>query len=172
MSDNEEERRVKARHDVTQFYQRRKIMSRRELPWVDMTIEENPSPAREEESSEDDNVKDDTYMPSPQAPIVAKERALLVVVELQKFKRKKKKPLMWRKSLQPPMFTWEIQSLGSPWIPIGVQRSAIRAKQIWWGKRGRKIQGLLKKKLGLIIGFTQPSNRTFISQWTFLSTSQ
>jgi hypothetical protein len=32
MSDNEEERRVKARHDVTQFYQRRKIMSRRELP--------------------------------------------------------------------------------------------------------------------------------------------
>jgi rRNA-processing protein FCF1 len=56
---------------------------------------------------------------------MAEERALLVaelvVVELQKLKRKKrkkrrkkKKLLMWRKSLQPPMCTWEIQSLDSP----------------------------------------------------------
>jgi hypothetical protein len=65
----DEERRIKARHDVTQFYQRRKIVSRRELPRADMTIEDNPSPAREEESSEDDDVEDDTYMTSPQAPI-------------------------------------------------------------------------------------------------------
>jgi hypothetical protein len=41
-----------------------------------MTIEENPSSAREEESSEDDNVKDDTYMPSPQAPIRGRGKAL------------------------------------------------------------------------------------------------
>jgi hypothetical protein len=65
MSDNEEQRRVKARHDMTQFYQRRKIVSRRQLPQADMTIEDNPNPAREEESLEDDDVEDDTYMPSP-----------------------------------------------------------------------------------------------------------
>jgi hypothetical protein len=41
-----------------------------------MTIEENPSLAREEESSEDDNVKDDTYMPSPQAPICGRGKGL------------------------------------------------------------------------------------------------
>jgi hypothetical protein len=64
MSDNGEERRVKARHDVTQFYQRRKLASRRELPRGDMTIE-NLSPAREEERSEDDDVEDDTYVHSP-----------------------------------------------------------------------------------------------------------
>jgi hypothetical protein len=49
MSDNEE-RRVKARHEVTQTYQRRpmkKTVSRRELPRADMAIEDNPSPARE-----------------------------------------------------------------------------------------------------------------------------
>jgi hypothetical protein len=40
-------------------------VSRRELPRGDMTIEENPSPTREEEGSEDDDVEDDTYVPSP-----------------------------------------------------------------------------------------------------------
>jgi hypothetical protein len=42
---------------------------------------------------------------------MAEERAMLVAVGLQKYKRKrrkKKKPLMWRKSLQPLMCTWEI----------------------------------------------------------------
>jgi hypothetical protein len=47
MSDDEETT-VNARHDVTQFYQRRKIVSRRELPRGDMLIEGDPSPAREE----------------------------------------------------------------------------------------------------------------------------
>jgi hypothetical protein len=63
MSDIEEGRRVKASHDVTQFYQRRpsiRTMSRQELPWDDMNIEDQPSAAREDETSEDD-----TYMPSP-----------------------------------------------------------------------------------------------------------
>jgi hypothetical protein len=68
MSDDEE-RRVKARHDVTQFYQRKKLVFRRELPRDDMIIEENPSLAREEEGSEDDDVEDKTYAPSPQAPV-------------------------------------------------------------------------------------------------------
>jgi hypothetical protein len=73
---DDEERRVKARHDVTQFYQRRKLMSRRKLPWADMIIEENPSPAREEEGSEDDDVEDDTYVPSPRAPVHGREKGL------------------------------------------------------------------------------------------------
>jgi hypothetical protein len=70
MSDNEEERRVKGRHDVTQFYQRhpsQRTMSRQELPRADMSIENQPSAAREDERSEDDDVEEDTYMPSPQA---------------------------------------------------------------------------------------------------------
>jgi hypothetical protein len=67
MSDNEEERRVKARHDLTQYYQRRKVVSTRELPRADMTVEDEPSVAREKESSEDDDVLDETDVPSPQA---------------------------------------------------------------------------------------------------------
>jgi hypothetical protein len=65
MLNNEEERRVKARHDVTHFYQRKKVVSRRDLPRVDMIVDENPSLAREVESSEDEDVEDETYMPSP-----------------------------------------------------------------------------------------------------------
>jgi hypothetical protein len=72
MSDNEEERRVKARHDVTQFYERKKVVSRRNLPQDDMTVEENPSPAREVESSEDEDVEDETYMPSPRVRLHGK----------------------------------------------------------------------------------------------------
>jgi hypothetical protein len=75
MSDHRE-RSVKARHEVTQFYQWRKIVTRRELPQVDMTIEDDPSPASEEESSEDDDVEDDTYMPSPRAPICGRGKGL------------------------------------------------------------------------------------------------
>jgi hypothetical protein len=68
MSDDEE-RRVQARHDVIHFYLRRKVVSRRELPRADMTIEGEPSAVREEESSEDDDVEDYTYVPSPWATI-------------------------------------------------------------------------------------------------------
>jgi hypothetical protein len=79
MSDDEE-RMVKTRHDVTQFYQRRKIVSSRELPRIDVIIEENSSPAREEEGSkDDDDVEDDTYVPSPQAPIHDRGKGLASV---------------------------------------------------------------------------------------------
>jgi hypothetical protein len=60
MSDNEEERRVKVRHGMTQFYQWGKIVSRRELPRGDMSIEGDQSLAREEKRSEYDDVEDDT----------------------------------------------------------------------------------------------------------------
>jgi hypothetical protein len=63
MLDNEE-RRVNARHDVTQFYQRRKVVSRKGMPRGDMTISVYPNPDNSSSSSDDD-IEDDTYAPSP-----------------------------------------------------------------------------------------------------------
>jgi hypothetical protein len=67
MSDNKEERRVKARHDVTPFYQRRSVKrttSCQNLPRGDMSVSSDPSPNNSNNSSDDD-VEDNTYMPSP-----------------------------------------------------------------------------------------------------------
>jgi hypothetical protein len=64
---HEKERRVKARHDVTQFYQWRGVKrttSRQDLPRADMAINGDPNP-NFSSSSEDDDVEDDTYVPSP-----------------------------------------------------------------------------------------------------------
>jgi hypothetical protein len=63
MSDNEE-RRVKVRHDVTQFYQRKKDVSRREMPRGVMTISGDPNPNNSSSRPEDD-IEDGTYVPSP-----------------------------------------------------------------------------------------------------------
>jgi hypothetical protein len=65
MSDNEE-RRVKARHDVTQFYQRKKDVSRRKMSRGVITISGDPNPDNSSSSSDDD-IEDDTYVPSPRA---------------------------------------------------------------------------------------------------------
>jgi hypothetical protein len=65
MSDNEE-RRVKPSHDVTQFYQRKKDVSRREMTRGVMTISGDPNPDNSSSSSDDD-IEDDTYVPSPRA---------------------------------------------------------------------------------------------------------
>jgi hypothetical protein len=65
MSANEE-RRVMARHDMTQFYQRKKDVSRREMPRGVMTISGDPNPDNSSSRSDDD-IEDDTYMPSPRA---------------------------------------------------------------------------------------------------------
>jgi hypothetical protein len=65
MSDNDE-RRVKARHVVTQFYQRKKDVSRREMPRGVMIINGDPNPDNSSSSSDDD-IEDDTYVPSPRA---------------------------------------------------------------------------------------------------------
>jgi hypothetical protein len=56
----------KARHDGTQFYQKRKDMPRREMPRGVMTISGDPD-SNNSSSSLDDDVEDDTYMPSPWA---------------------------------------------------------------------------------------------------------
>jgi hypothetical protein len=53
------ERRVKARHEITQFYERRR------LPRGDMMIDDDLDP--NDNISSDEDVKDETYVPSPQA---------------------------------------------------------------------------------------------------------
>jgi hypothetical protein len=58
------ERRVKARHEITQFYERRR------LPRGDMTIGDDPDP--NDNSSSDEDVEDETYVPSPQAHLHGK----------------------------------------------------------------------------------------------------
>jgi hypothetical protein len=65
MSDNEE-RRVKVRHDVTQFYQRKKDVLRKEMPRGVMIISGDPNPDNSSSSSDDD-IEDDTYVHSPWA---------------------------------------------------------------------------------------------------------
>jgi hypothetical protein len=69
MSDHEDERRVKARHNVTQYYQRRsfkRTTSQQDLPRGDMKVSGEPSPDNSNSSSDDD-IEDDTYIPSPRA---------------------------------------------------------------------------------------------------------
>jgi hypothetical protein len=66
MSDHEE-RRVKARHEVTQYYQRRGVKrttSHQDLPRGDMTISDDPSPSNSNSGS-DDEIEDESYVPSP-----------------------------------------------------------------------------------------------------------
>jgi hypothetical protein len=65
MSDNEEIR-VKTRHDVTQFYQRKNDVSRREMPRGVMIISGDPN-LDNSSSDPDDDIEDDTYVPSPRA---------------------------------------------------------------------------------------------------------
>jgi hypothetical protein len=69
MSNHEEEIHVKARHDDTQFYQRRSVKqtsSRQQLPRGDMSVSGDSSPDNSNSSSEDE-VEDETYVPSPRA---------------------------------------------------------------------------------------------------------
>jgi hypothetical protein len=68
MSNHEEERRVKTRHNVTQFYQWRGVKrttSQQDQPRGNMTISGDPNPNAN--SNSDDDVEDETYVPSPQA---------------------------------------------------------------------------------------------------------
>jgi hypothetical protein len=51
---------------VTQFYQRRKVVSRRETPRVDMTISGDPN-LDNSSSNSDDDIKDDTYVTTSRA---------------------------------------------------------------------------------------------------------
>jgi hypothetical protein len=51
---------------VTQFYERRKVVSRKEMPRGDMIISGDPNPDNSSSSS-NGNIEDDTYVPSPRA---------------------------------------------------------------------------------------------------------
>jgi hypothetical protein len=51
---------------MTQFYQRRKVVSRKEMSRGDMTISGDPN-LNNSSSSSNDDIEDDTYMPSPWA---------------------------------------------------------------------------------------------------------
>jgi hypothetical protein len=80
MSDNEEERRVKARlyRDVSQYYQRRsykKTVSRKDLMRANMTIESAHESTGEEESS-DKGIEDETNTSSPRAPHHGKGKSI------------------------------------------------------------------------------------------------
>jgi hypothetical protein len=81
MSDHEEERWVKARHDVTQFYQRRGVKrstSRQDLPRGDMTISDDPNP-NANNSPKDDDVEDDTHISHlPRLVLMVKDWQVLV----------------------------------------------------------------------------------------------
>jgi hypothetical protein len=66
MSDNEKGRRVKARHDVTQFYQRRcvkRTVSRQDLSIGSFTVEGGSNSSHNTTSSDDE--EEETYVPSP-----------------------------------------------------------------------------------------------------------
>jgi hypothetical protein len=65
MSDNEE-RSIKARHDMTQFYQKRRDVSRKEMPRGVLIFSGDPNPDNSSSSSNDD-IEDDTYVSSPRA---------------------------------------------------------------------------------------------------------
>jgi hypothetical protein len=51
---------------VTQFYQRKKVVSRKEMPRGVMIISGDPNPDNFSSNSDDD-IEDDTYVPSPRA---------------------------------------------------------------------------------------------------------
>jgi hypothetical protein len=69
MSDNEEERRIKVRLDcpMKNFYKRKLTTRRKELPRGDLTIDDVPNTSTLSDSSDED-MEDDTYIPSPWAP--------------------------------------------------------------------------------------------------------
>jgi hypothetical protein len=68
MSDNEEERRMKARLDrpMKMFYKRKLSTRQKELPRGDLTIDDVPNPSTLSDGSDED-MEDDTYIRSPQA---------------------------------------------------------------------------------------------------------
>jgi hypothetical protein len=136
MSDHEEEMWVKARHDVTQFYQRRwvkRTTSRQDLPSGDMTISGDPNPSANK-SSEDDDVEDDTYMPSPWVILIEKgwqvivatgqqemrerlkrkKMVEMVMMELRVMMMRRMKFLMLMRSTPLPTYTWKLQFSGYP----------------------------------------------------------
>jgi hypothetical protein len=133
MSDHEEERWVKERRDVTQFYQLRWIKrttSRQDLPRGDMTISGDPNP-HANSSLEDDDVEDDTYKPSPRARshgkgLVGASDSGHKAVRDEEIEEEVEeegggdddegggRPMLWMKSTPLATHTWKLQLFGYP----------------------------------------------------------
>jgi hypothetical protein len=89
---NNEERRVRARHDVTQVYRRqgvKRTASRQDLPRGDMIISDHPNP-NNSSSSADDDIDDDTY-PHPRLVLMKKVWLVQVGAGQQQMKKLKKR---------------------------------------------------------------------------------
>jgi hypothetical protein len=116
-----------------------------------MTISGDPNPSANN-SSEDDDVEDETYMPSLRARPHGKglasasdSRAARDEEEIEEeedggmkmmglrviMMRRMKKFLMLRRSTQLPTYIWELQFSGYPSTQIGGRKSATRARHIW-----------------------------------------
>jgi hypothetical protein len=141
----------KARHDGTQFYQKRKDMPRREMPRGVMTISGDPD-SNNSSSSLDDDVEDDTYMPSPWAHPHGKglasasgSGAARDEEEIEEEEdggnendgaegdgdEEDKEVFNVMRSTPLLTYTWGLQFFGYPSTRIGGRKSATRAKQIW-----------------------------------------
>jgi hypothetical protein len=88
--------------------------------------------------------------------------------------RRMKKFLMLRGSTPLPTYTWELQFFGYP--STRREKISYKGKTNLVRKRGKKIQGLLKKNLELTIYFTQHFNRNsesvIITKTTSMAISQ
>jgi hypothetical protein len=143
-----EERRVKSRHEVTQYYKRRGVKrtsTHQDLPRGDMTISGDPSPSNSNSGSDDD-IEDESYVPSPRAcphgkgvagPSDSKAARDDEIEEEAKEGADgaddewRMRPMLWMKSIPPPTCTWELQLFDYLLVWIGERKSATRARQIW-----------------------------------------
>jgi hypothetical protein len=160
---------------MTKFYQRRKLVSGRELPWGDVTVE-NTSPTREEESSEDDDVEDGTYVSSPQAYPHGRGKGLgsgsgaardeEIEEEAEEDNDDGDDEVFDVEEIRPRhMLTWDLLCSGLLQTLHGGWRLATKARLSLWGKRGRSMLAHCLE-MHMIIDFTLFFSRISMSQWS------
>jgi hypothetical protein len=183
ISDHEEERRVKARHDVTQFYQRRgvkRITSQQDLPIGDMTISGDPNPSANN-SSDDDDVEDDTYMPSPRARPNGKELASASSSRAARDEKEIEEEEGGGNGNdgaegdddEEDEESFDVDEINPTsyihmgtlvfWLPLNPdwrEKISYKGKTDFVREKGKKIRGLLRKNQASIIGFTRHFSRT------------
>jgi hypothetical protein len=121
---------------MTQFYQRRsfkKTVTRRELPRADMTIEGTYNSAGEEESSDDNDVEDDTYIPSPRASTHGRGKGLASGSDSEAAKIQEGEDEIFDvEEINPPNYIhMGTPTFTNPQILDGGKRSAVRERQRW-----------------------------------------
>jgi hypothetical protein len=187
MSDNEKGRRVKARHDVTQFYQRRcvkRTVSRQDLSIGNFTVEGGSNSSHNTTSSDDE--EEETYVPSPRGwgkDIAGGSDSCSRAAEIQEGEEEGEEE---EEGVEEIFDVEEITSSsymhmgtltsGSLRIWIGRRKSATKEILIWWERIGWKIWGLERRRLELTTCFTLHSSRIFMilsssprtSRWQYL----